>query len=183
MEKRRIRQEMLERLKEQDDTSRRRKSDAIALRLFDSEEFKRARMIMFYASFDYEVETVKMMDKALGEGKQICLPIISVGDKNLMPSQIKTIHNGFVKGPYSVIQPRAIVKNAVALNKIDLVVVPGIAFDHCGHRLGHGKGYYDRFLSQLPEGTPSVGLAFDFQILEHLPVLPHDRPVHKILSA
>ena len=63
-----------------------------------------------------------------------------------------------------------------------MVVVPGVAFDKKNNRLGRGKGYYDRFLKMLPFSTPTIGLAFDFQIVENLPVKePHDVPVSQVI--
>jgi 5-formyltetrahydrofolate cyclo-ligase len=66
---------------------------------------------------------------------------------------------------------------------VDLVFVPGLAFDRRGHRLGYGHGYFDRFLAKLPDATPTVGLAFRFQLLDRLPVSTHDRAVSRVLTA
>ena len=63
-----------------------------------------------------------------------------------------------------------------------MVVVPGIAFDRSGHRLGHGRGYFDRFLSTLPDKVPTIGLCFDFQRVAALPHEPHDHPVDAVLT-
>ena len=71
----------------------------------------------------------------------------------------------------------------VPLRQLDLVVVPGLAFDHRGHRLGHGFAYFDRLLSRLPKRIPSIGLCFDFQLLESLPTHTHDRPVQAVICA
>jgi 5-formyltetrahydrofolate cyclo-ligase len=69
------------------------------------------------------------------------------------------------------------------VRKVDLVLVPGVAFDRQGHRLGHGLGYFDRFLSRVPKTTPTVGLAFRFQLLDRLPAASHDRAVQTVLTA
>jgi 5-formyltetrahydrofolate cyclo-ligase len=69
------------------------------------------------------------------------------------------------------------------LRDIDLVIVPGIAFDKKGNRVGRGKGCYDAFLKKLPKDTPSIGLAFDFQILPAVPSTPADVTVEKVLFA
>lgn len=84
-------------------------------------------------------------------------------------------------GQYGILEP--VKKCRVSPEKIGLVVVPGIAFDKKGNRLGRGKGYYDRFLELLPESVPRIGLAFDFQILPFLPVNPHDLSVDSTISA
>ena len=69
------------------------------------------------------------------------------------------------------------------LKDIDLVVVPGVAFDKKGNRLGRGKGCYDYFLKSLSPQTTTIGLAFDFQILPNIPITPQDTRVNKVLFA
>lgn len=183
MDKQQIRQKMLRKLKQQDDNERIKKSASIGQELFSSKEFKQAKIIMFYASLDYEVDTLPMMENALKDGKKICLPLIFRQGKILKPYRVTSVKEGLVTGPYSIRQPREDFSDEVALNEIDLVIVPGVAFDRDGNRLGHGKGYYDRFLRQLPADTPVIGLAFDFQLTEDLPVSSYDHPVSSVLSA
>ena len=91
------------------------------------------------------------------------------------------LNERLIKGPYGVRQPSA--RTGVSLSKLDVVVVPGVAFDRRGNRLGRGKGYYDRFLKKLPKKTHRIGLAFDFQILPAMPVSRHDLGVDKVLFA
>ena len=69
------------------------------------------------------------------------------------------------------------------MEELDLAVIPGVAFDPNGNRLGRGKGYFDRFLHGLPPNIPRVGLAYDFQIVRKLPREDHDQPVHQVLSS
>ena len=69
------------------------------------------------------------------------------------------------------------------MRDLDLVLVPGLAFDRRGHRLGHGHGYFDRFLARVPKATSTVGLAYRFQLLDRLPAATHDRAVQTILTA
>ena len=68
------------------------------------------------------------------------------------------------------------------LDEIDLSIIPGVAFDKKNHRLGRGAGYYDRFLSSLPRKIPSIGLAFDFQIVASFPLQEHDVPVSRVIT-
>jgi 5-formyltetrahydrofolate cyclo-ligase len=83
-------------------------------------------------------------------------------------------------GPYGVHEP--VEEKCLRLADLDLIIVPGLAFDKSGNRLGRGKGYYDRFLSKLPSDTQSVGLAFDFQILPFVPTTEHDVSVTRVIS-
>ena len=83
---------------------------------------------------------------------------------------------------YGIAEPHFDPDKALALKDIDTVIVPGLAFDRNHHRLGRGKGYYDRFLSILPKRVTTVGLAFDFQLTESLPTEAHDMRLQQIIA-
>ena len=92
--------------------------------------------------------------------------------------------NGYLERQhFGIFQPRAGHVREVPLEDIDLVIVPGVAFDKYNMRLGRGHGYYDRFLSSLPDRTKTIGLAFDFQVVENLPKDSHDIPVSRTIAA
>lgn len=167
----------------QSEKERRQKSLLIKEELFSLEEFKRAKVVMFYVSTDGEVETASMIDKALEMGKKVVIPLILTKEKKLVASQILDRTKELKPGPYGILQPIASYLRPTSLKDIDLVVVPGIAFDKEGNRLGRGKGYYDKFLSQIPQGIPLIGLAFDSQLVNRLPCLAHDLPVDKVITA
>jgi len=97
--------------------------------------------------------------------------------------EIKTWDGQLQKGAYGILEPREEGSVSVAPEEVDLAVVPAVAFDREGHRLGRGKGYYDRLLARLRPEVPRIGLAFKEQLLERLPRRSHDQPVHAVLSA
>ena len=159
------------------------KSLAISDKLFQLTKFREAETILFYASFDGEVETFEMMKKAQRLGKIVGLPRIGKGDKNIVPIMVESLEDDLEIGPYGIKQPKSDSTNMLREDCLDLVVVPGIAFDKKNNRLGRGGGYYDRFLASLPAHIPTVGLAFDFQIVEPLPFQEdHDVKVSCILT-
>ena len=100
----------------------------------------------------------------------------------MIPTLTDSLEN-LKKGPYGILEPDKQPSKALDVGAIDMVVVPGIAFDVKNHRLGRGSGYYDRFLFSLNERTVTVGLAFDFQVIDCLPVEQHDVALHCVLSA
>jgi len=159
------------------------KSAIIRDRLFNEEEFKRARVVMFYVSLQDEVDTLAMIDEALKAGKRIAVPVILKKENRLIAGEIHNRLEDLESQHFGIYQPRQDRVKEVPLDDIDLVVVPGVAFDRKNIRLGRGHGYYDRFLSGLPKRTKTIGLAFDFQVLEDLPQDPHDVPVSKIITA
>lgn len=178
-----LRKKLLKELRLQRQEERLRKSRLIGEKLFSSAAFQKARTILFYASFDGEVPTWEMMQLAKEKGKAIGLPVISRSHRKIVPSRVLNIDTELELGPYGVMQPKAAFLRPIALLDIDLVMVPGVAFDKNGNRLGRGKGYYDRLLAQLPPAIPAVGLAFAFQILPELPQLAcHDCPVITVIT-
>ncbi len=181
--KHKIRQRILSLVRSQKEGDRLKKSRVIQKKLFRAEEFKRAKTILFYASFDKEVETFRMMTQAKRLGKRIVLPTIKKDRRTMVLSFVNNLKKELIRGPYGIKEPKASFLRPVGLKEIDLAVVPGVAFDESNNRLGRGAGYYDRLLRRFPSTTPVFGLAFDFQIL---PGLPHhktrDIPVSCVIS-
>jgi len=147
------------------------------------QEFQKAGTILFYASFDGEVETFEMMKTAQKLGKIIGLPRIGANEKKIVPTLVASLEMDLEAGPYGIKQSKYDPSKALEDNNLDMVVVPGVAFDKQNNRLGRGGGYYDRFLGALPSRIPTVGLAFDFQIVDSLPFKEeHDVPVSSVLA-
>jgi 5-formyltetrahydrofolate cyclo-ligase len=179
-----LRKDILAQLKSQKEVERLQNSRVIKDKLFSSDEYRHARTILFYASFAGEVDTSEMMRQAQRQSKTIVLPVISESQKKITPSQVLDLNCELEIGPYGVLHPKKSCFRPVDLDDIDLVIVPGVAFDKKGNRLGRGKGYYDRLLKNIPPHIPTVGLAFAFQILDTLPQLAeHDCPVKKVITA
>lgn len=155
---------------------RKAKSRMIEKRLFSLPEFISARLVLFYASFRSEVETWDMIRNALSGGKRLALP--KVRGKGLALFEIKDFDRDVAPGAWGILEPQ----NGRPVHKgdIDLMVVPGAVFDEKGNRLGYGAGFYDRLLAGF-DGQ-SVGLAFELQIVSHVPVGPLDVPVNKIVT-
>ncbi len=170
--KRVLRKKILNLLRSQKEEDRIEKSRKIQKKLFLTPEFQSAHIILFYASFDGEVETFAMMKQARQLGKTIALPTIIKDRETMIPCFVEDIEKGLEKGPYGIQQPKPNLRSPVDLKDIDLAVVPAVAFDRSNNRLGRGAGYYDRFLINLSSTTPAFGLAFDFQIV---PAVPHQK--------
>ena len=135
---------------------------------------------MFYLSYAGEVNTKEMIKKAIKQGKIVAVPVCNRKTKTITPHRIG-LKTRLKKGLYGILEPAK--RSLLPIETIDLIIVPGIAFDRCGSRLGRGKGYYDRFLKSVPQTTPRIGLAFDFQILPSLLTKPHDLGVDKTIFA
>lgn len=177
-----VRKEILDKLREQSPKDRRIKSSSIEKKLFALPEFRNARTIMFFVSCDFEVDTHRMIEHALAEGKRVAVPVTLSRERRLIASLIKSLKE-LQKGCLGILEPKEDSLCPVDARDIDLVITPGVAFDKKGNRLGRGRGYYDRFLSRIPKTTPSIGLAYDFQVLPKLPILSHDAPVTHVIYA
>ena len=172
-----IRSKILLRLKTQKEESRERKSKVIKDKLFRTLVFRNAKHVMFYISFDGEVDTREMIKETKRLGKIVAVPICKAG--GILSPSLLGEKTKLKKGLYGVYEPA--VQRGIDLREIDLVVVPGVAFDTRGNRLGRGEGCYDRFLKKIPKRTVSMGLAFDFQILPSLPATTHDVGVKRAI--
>jgi 5-formyltetrahydrofolate cyclo-ligase len=182
-EKEKLRKEILASLRLQDKTERAVKSDKIRRRLFKENCFKSAESVMFYVSKPYEVDTGSMIEEALKQGKRVIVPVTNPKEKELIPSEIKCPKTDLKKGPFGILEPKKKCMKTVNMEDIDMVVVPGVAFDRKGNRIGHGQGYFDRFLKYLPKKTPTIGLAFKLQLVRRIKTFPWDIPVTKLITA
>jgi len=142
-------------------------SEQIKKNLFVLDGFSRGRVVMFYASFENEVFTHEMINESL-LSKKVILP--KMAGQEIIASLILTMDN-LLKNERGILEP--IEALPIKQSTIDVVIVPGIAFDMKGNRLGFGKGFYDRFLKRATHAV-KIGLAFDFQIIDSIPSEPHD---------
>ena len=178
-----VRKEIRGKAKSYSELEKSRKSGIIKTRLFNEEVFKKAKVVMFYVSLKDEVDTLSMIDETLKAGKRVCVPVVLKKEKRLMVSEVKDRVDDLESGHFGIYEPKRDRVKEVPLEDIDLVIVPGVAFDDSNARLGRGAGYYDAFLCRLPKKTKTIGLAFDFQIVKSLPKTPRDIPVQKIITA
>ena len=181
--KHKIRSHIKEKIKSYSALEKSEKSAIIKDRLFNEKEFIKAKLVMFYVSLKDEVNTLSMIDEAIEMGKRVCVPVILKEEKRLIAGEIMDREKDLERQHFGIYQPIVGRVREVPLEDIDLVVVPGVAFDKNNVRLGRGHGYYDRFLCGLPKKTRTIGLAFDFQVLEYLPKDSHDIPVWKTITA
>lgn len=160
------------------------KSRSILERLLSLESFQRANTVMTYLDFRNEVSTDLLVTQALQSGKGVAVPVVNRADKSMQPSLLQDFPGDLTVGSYGIREPHPAKIRPVPVEGLDLVVVPGVAFDPRGNRLGYGGGFYDRFIPRLRPDAVTVALAYDFQIVNDLsPYLgPYDRPVQIIIS-
>ena len=177
-----IRKEILEKRKSQDPQVSAAQSRSITGTLIGRKEFQTANRILIYLSKDGEVGTDHLLGRAFELGKRVCVPVVDRGNDELRISELPGPEIDFRLGAFGVREPAEGDLNFVTPDKIDLVVVPGLAFDRRGGRIGYGKGYYDRLLSRLSSQVPRIALAFEFQVLDTVPQDENDIQVDTIIT-
>ncbi|NQS88921.1 5-formyltetrahydrofolate cyclo-ligase [Patescibacteria group bacterium] len=159
----------------------REKSEKIREFFFDFPFFQRANLILFYLSLPNEVQTERLIKDTFRMGKRVAVPLVKKEKREIVPCELNNYNKELEDGPWGILQPKAGCKQ-VDIKEIDLVVVPGVAFDEKGHRLGFGAGFYDRFLKLLSSTTKIVSLSFEVQVVKKIPSLSHDVPVEYIIT-
>lgn len=156
------------------------KSNKIFNKIIRMEEFRNAKVVAIYKSFKSEVDTSKLIDFSLNEGKIVALPRI---EKNEMKFyRISSLNKELTKNKFGIEEPQDKKENLINKNSFDLIIVPGICFDIEKNRLGFGGGYYDRYLSNTLLKT--IGICFEEQILYDglLPISNTDIKIGKIIT-
>lgn len=139
--------------------------------------YTNAKTVMWYVDAGSEVRTRHTLPAALFHGKRVVVPWCVVETNQLELFLLEDMSE-LVEGAYKILEPRIELRNLPAKQvrpeELDLVMVPGTAFDTRGGRMGQGKGYYDRLLARVRPDAPLVALAFDCQVFDEIPVAPHD---------
>ena len=159
-----------------------RMSDSIAENLFALKDYQRSQKVLVYLALKSEAQTERIVHKSFEEGKRVFVPVVDREKDELLISELPDLKINLVKGAYGILEPVEKDRKIAAPEIIDLAIVPGLAFDGEGARLGHGKGYYDRFLKRLSPHALRLGLAFGCQVLPSIPHCEHDVRVHKVLT-
>ena len=158
-------------------------SQRITDRVMQLNEYAGADCVMWYVDVRDEVRTAHALPDAIASGKKIVIPYCVEGELELFHLEAM---NELETGMYKILEPREelreIAPKRIDVSELDLILVPGVAFDARGGRTGHGKGYYDKLLENAKSETPLVALAFECQMFEAIPMQDHDIFMDKIVT-
>lgn len=143
--------------------------------------FLRAATVMSFMSLADEVDTACINEAILYQGKTLCIPYLPGPQGVMEPAVIADPAGDTKRGRYGLRVPREDRLRLLSPRQLDLLLVPGVAFDRQGHRLGMGGGYYDRFIPRLA-GAITVGVGFSLQMVAHVPTEKWDKPLHYVVS-
>ena len=155
-------------------------SAAVRRRLEDLPELRTARAVLAYAALGAEADLDPWLQTLLDAGTGVFLPWVD--GPRLGITRVCDLEADLVPGWNGVREPRAISRRPARPDRLDAAVVPGVAFDRSGRRLGYGGGHFDRLLATLRPQTPVVGVAFEIQIVNAVPTTAHDRPVDIVVT-
>jgi 5,10-methenyltetrahydrofolate synthetase len=154
------------------------KSERIAASLLAHSVFQQKKIICVYCHIQSEVQTALVINNSLKQGKTVCVPFCAPQEAGMtmvaITDPVRDLAPGYKGIPEPL--PHLILTGKTDPLAIEVVVIPGTVFDRNGHRLGYGKGFYDRFLVRAPQAV-RIGLAFSCQVVEHLPAQEHDVPM------
>lgn len=150
------------------------RSEALCALVLESDVYKQSQTVYGYLPFNQEVDTLPLLRRALLEGKRVALPKCEGKEMRFIyVSDLTRVQKSTIGAPEPVDD------FPLAEDDTALVIVPGLAFDEAGHRIGYGGGYYDHFLSREPN-HPTIALCYDFQLIPRLQPEEHDIPVQTV---
>lgn len=149
-------------------------------RLFEQPEYTKADVVMVFLSLPTEVDTTPLVLRAWQDRKRVVAPKVSWNQRRMMPVEIRSLTDDVAVSTMGIREPTAGVPMPTSL--INLVVVPGLGFDEFGNRLGRGRGFYDRFLSNPEFKGVACALAFEAQVTTTIPTGPLDRHVDMLVT-
>lgn len=183
LNKKDIRRKMLRQREQMDNQEVQALSQRIMGKLKKLPVYKTSKTIMLYLSFENEVDSTRIIEDCLEDGKRVVMPYCSKSDMSITPTEIKNLDLDLSENSMGYKQSKKDSLKPVDISEIDLIVIPGIAFDRKGYRVGFGAGYYDRFLGKVNFEIPTIGLAYDFQIVDSfIKMEDYDIPVDYVMT-
>lgn len=151
-------------------------NEKIAKKLLDV--CKKYNKLFIYLSFASETDTLGIIEEFLKEKKEIYVPVCNTADCTMYPVRIFSLDN-LAENAYGILEP---VQKTIAEVELDAIIIPGAVFDINGNRIGYGKGYYDKFISNLQYSPKKIALCYDFQLKKEIPCESHDVKMDMIIT-
>lgn len=167
-----LRKRMRARVASQSAADVRAKSADMWERLSVLGEFTSATRLLVYVSAGHEADTHGLIRQLLAMGRNVCVPRFDIAKQRYVASELRDFDADLATGKFEILEPKPEAIRPAAPDQIDAALVPGLAFDETGNRLGRGMGHFDRLLQEVRGRR--IALAFDFQILDEIPAEPHD---------
>ncbi|HJV45460.1 MAG TPA: 5-formyltetrahydrofolate cyclo-ligase [Bacillota bacterium] len=181
MDKKELRKMVLQVREALDKNQSRVKSEIISQRILNLPQYQKATCVFTFIPFGHEVDIRPVLEDGIKQGKRMVIPKTFTKEKYIATYEF-TDWNQLVAGVYGILEPDPGKAIEVRPDEIDFIVIPGVAFDRMGGRLGYGGGFYDRFLSNYDRLPSLVAVCFQEQLVERIPMKPHDFKVDYIIT-
>jgi 5-formyltetrahydrofolate cyclo-ligase len=158
------------------------RTKAVENRLFEFANYLEARIALLYLPVSVEVDTTEIIRRSYMYNKIIVLPAFKAESRQMVLLKVDDPNRDLIAGPRGNLEPNPARCKPVPLDCLDIAIIPGVAMDEKGGRLGTGRGYYDRLIPELPITTRKVGLIFEAQILPAIPLEYHDKHVDIVIT-
>ena len=188
-EKELVRKEIREKIKATSEEYRNRASAAISLNVLTMPEVRDAKTILAYCSVGTEPATLALISKLLESGKRVCLPLCTdldeeghrTGTVDAMEARAIKSFDDLVPGAYGIPEPAPDTEMMLP-EYVDLIILPCLSCDRNCNRIGHGAGYYDKYLSKIRTDCFTLAMCFEEVLTDEIPTEPHDRPVDAVVT-
>ena len=151
-------------------------------RLFELANFQEAKIALLYINRGCEVSSQEIISRSLAINQIVVLPVFDIKKFRITLFKIDNLDSDTKVGATGIIEPDKIKCKAIPIERLDIAIIPGVAFDEKGGRIGSGEGYYDRLIPKLPITTRKVALALEDQIIQQVPMESHDRYMDIIIT-
>lgn len=175
-----MRKEMTKKRKEFVSSNKYKFDKSILENLIETNEFKNANTVFVYVSYNNEVDTHEIIKECIKDGKKVCVPKVISKIEGMKAIEIRAFDE-LKPGAYGILEPTSFDK-CLYEEDIDLILLPGLAFDNNGGRLGYGGGFYDKFLRKTSKHSKKIGLAYDIQIVNNVPREDFDEKVNMVIT-
>ncbi len=182
VERQELRKETLEARDRMRLVERVEKSRLAVKNVWNLPDMKQWSTLFIYVNFRSELETLGLINRCLALGKRVAVPLVDAASISMIPVLIDDPERDLAPGYYGIPEPDLQKSLRAAPEKIDAAFIPGTVFDIHGGRLGYGGGYYDRFLVKDAPQAKRIGLAFEMQVVDRVPVEPHDQPLDILIT-
>ncbi|WP_244833857.1 5-formyltetrahydrofolate cyclo-ligase [Clostridium sp. BJN0001] len=179
-QKHQIRHEILKIRNNLNSEQKERADEIIRKKFLSSDTYIKSSKIFIYISYGSEIDTKEIIKTALKDGKEIFIPRTDIKKKVMDAVRIKDFKN-LTKDKYGILEPASNIK-AADPDIFDLIVVPGVAFDNKGGRIGYGGGYYDKYLKCISKPVKKVSLSYKFQMLDKINIEKHDLLIDTLIT-
>ena len=179
-----LRKEILNIRNNMNSDNKKEKDTIIKEKFLNSDYYKKAKNIFIYISYGSEIDTKEIINYALGDGKTIFVPRTEFETKLMDAVKITSLNN-MTEDRYGILEPSK-EEPYIQPDQLDLIVVPGVAFDKEGGRTGYGAGYYDRYFKKISKERAGkikkVALAYDFQVIDNVPIDEQDVRIDCVIT-